>query len=77
MEVLSQVGVTVYMALAALVGVVCTLALAIARLSRSEGEDRDMGRFLLTVAPAVLIGVIAMAYLVWQLLWFDAQGPPG
>lgn len=76
-DTLSELGITVYLAMAALVVVVCTLALAIVRLSRSEGEDRDMARFLLTVAPAVLVGVIAMAYLVWQLLWIDDPGAPG
>ena len=76
-ELLSELHVGVYVAMAAVVGVVLVLAYAIARLSRSEGEDRDMFRFLLTVAPAVLIGVIAMAYLVWQLLWIEAEGPPG
>ena len=77
MDMFNDLGVLVYLAMAALVAVVVTLSLAIVRLSRSEGEDRDMGTFLVTAAPAVLIGVIAMAYLVWKLLWIDAQGPPG
>lgn len=77
MQRLSELGVGVYFAMAVVVLVVAVLAVAIARLSRSEGEDRDMFTFLLTVAPAVLMGVIAMGYLVWQLLWIESEGSPG
>jgi len=75
-DAFTAAGPMTYLAIVAIAGVLATLAFGIVRLSRSEGGDRDMLRFLLTVGPAVLVGVIAMTYLVFALLWIDAAGPP-
>ena len=75
-EMLAAIGPGAYAAMAAIAAVLVAMTIAIVRLSRSEGGDRDMRVFLLTVGPAVLVGVIAMAYLVATLLWIDAGGPP-
>ena len=73
---LAGMGIGTGVAIAALVAVIVTMLVAVARLSRSEGTDRDMGVFLATAGVAVLTGVIAMAYLVLTLLWVEDAGPP-